>query len=301
MFFAVLSLMANPEFSGRRKTFMRKIWLMMAAGLFLTACGSVSLSSSAEYKPKAGETVAYKISRDGLREGIVESVDGARYKIKYGASVETADESDIYALPKAGAKPPVKAGDMVAAKIFNSELFWYAAEVASVNGDVIEVKALNRGNTASLSPDKIIVVRPAAVAEFQKLKTENEFTAKARQTRPHAPNGYKPQVGDHVVAEWSGGSWWVGDVSSVAGDKVKIKWENFGESEIMADKVVPYPKAETSAALPAAGSYVLVKPEGGKGQWFYAQVAAVNGGSAEVKFSDGKTRSIKPDECIALS
>lgn len=280
---------------------MKKLWLLMAVNFLLTACGAMPTGSiTSEAKPAVNDTVAFKVSREGFGEGKVESIDGTRYKIKYGDSTETKDDSDVYPLPKSGAKPQVKAGDMVVAKI-ESGNYWSGAEVLSANGDVIEVKELWHGKTASLSPDKIIVVRAAAVAEFQKLKAENEFSAKAKQGKPHPPAGYKPKVGDHVVAEWSANAWWVGDVTKVNGEKASVKWESFPEKELTLNQIMPFPKAETSTALPAANSYVLVKPAGGSGQWNYAQVTNVNGDSAEVKFPSGKTQTIKADEYIALS
>ena len=282
---------------------MTKIWFLILASLFLSACGAAGIISPAsipEVKPKVGETIAFKRQRDGLGEGVVESIEGTRYKIKYGTTVDTADESDLYALPKAGAKLSVKAGDMVAAKM-SSGAYWGGAEVLSVTGDVVEVKGLYYGNTVSLSPDKIIVVRPAAVAEFQKIKAENEFKKKANSANPHAPAGYKPKVGERVVAEWQPNSWWGGEVISIAGDKAKIKWGSFPISDIGLEKIMPFPKPETATAMPTANGYVLVKSDSGSGEWYYAQVTAVNGNSADVKFADGKTRSIKADEYIALN
>ncbi len=283
---------------------MKKLWLICLASLLLAACGNFKMGSNSgnpgTVEIEKGATVVYQSGREGLTEGVIESVEGSRYKIKYGTTVATAEESDVYSLPKAGAKPSVKAGDMVAAKI-NAGSYWAGAEVVSVNGDVIEVKDLFYGNTVSLSPDKILVVRAPAVAGFQKVKAEKEFSTKAKQSKPKPPAGYKPKVGDRVVAEWSGGAWWVGEISGVTGEKAKIKWESFKESELAVDKIIPYPKAETSTTMPAANSYVLVKPEGGSGQWHYAQVTAVNGNSADVKFPDGKTKPIKADEYIALN
>ena len=132
------------------------------------------------------------------------------------------------------AEPTEKVGDVVVAKLEDGA-YWSGVEVLSVNGDVIEVKEFWHGKTKSLSADKILVVRPAAVAEFQKLKAENEFSAKAKQAKPRPPAGYKPKVGDRVVAEWSGNTWYDGEVLSITGEKAKIKCQNFKESELGFD------------------------------------------------------------------
>lgn len=281
---------------------MKKLWLVILAGLFLSACGANLPAglTAAPAKPKVGETVAFAMSREGFGEGKVESIDGSRYKIKYGETMVTKEESDVYPVAKAGEKAAVKPGDMVVAKMEDGN-YWAGVEVLAVNGDVVEVKEIWRGKTMNLSADKIIIVRPAAVAEFQKLKAENEFSAKAKQHKPRPPADYKPKAGDRVVAEWSGNTWYDGEVLSVAGEKAKIKWQTFKESELGFENIMPYPKPETSGGLPAANSYVLVKPAGGSGNWTYAQVSAIQGSSAEVKSADGKTRLIKADECIALN
>jgi hypothetical protein len=293
---------------------MKKLWLMIMASLLLAACGGTKPDSNSnaagtegkpaasnEEKVKVGDTVAFVSGHDGLAEGKIDGMDGARYKIKYGDSIETKDESDIYPLPKPGVKPQVKAGDMVAAKL-ESRSWWAGSEVLSVSDDVIEVKGLFYGNTASVAPDKIIVVRSPQVADFKKLKNEKEFSAKAKAMRPQPPAGWKPKVGERVIAEWSGGSWWVAEVVSLASDTAKLKWlATFPNSDLSFSKIMPYPKAATATTMPAVSSYVLVKPDSDGGQWDYAQVTAVNGQAADVKFANGKTRSIKADEYIALS
>ena len=288
---------------------MKKLWAMIGLCVLLAACSGTKTGTDAESKAgtgntekaKVGDTVAFVSGHDGLAEGKIEGMDGVRYKIKYGDSTQIKDESDIYPLPKPGTKPQVKVGDMVAAK-FESGAYWAGSEVMSISDDVIELKGLFYGNTASFAPDKIIVVRAPQAADFRKLKNEKDFSAKAKAMRPRAPAGWKPKVGERVIAEWSGGAWWVAEVVSVASDTAKLKWlATFPPSDLVFDKIMPYPKAATATTLPAVDSYVLVKPDSDNAQWNYAQVTAVNGQSAEVKFADGKTRSIKADGYIALS
>lgn len=282
---------------------MNKVWLIILTSVFSMACGAsggitpTGTTTFTEAKPKAGETAIFKVSREGFGEGTIEGVTGAQYVIRYGDSTVAKEESDVYALPKGGAAGSVKAGDMVAAKIESGGKYWAGAEVVSANGDVIEVRDLYRGTTANLAPDKIVAVRPAAAADLQKLKAEYDFKRRANSARPRADAAWKPKPGERVVAEWSPNSWWNGTVGSIKGDKAVIKWGgSFKDSELGVDRLVPYPKLD--GAMPAADSYVLVKPDSDSGQWFYAQVT---GGAGEVKFPDGKTRTVKPGEFIALN
>lgn len=287
---------------------MNKLWLIILTGVFSMACGAsggispngatTTTTTAAETKPKAGEAAIFKVSREGFGEGTIEGVTGAQYVIRYGDSTVAKEESDVYALPKGGAAAGVKAGDMVAAKIESGGKYWAGAEVVSANGEVIEVRDLYRGTTANLAPDKIVAVRPAAAADLQKLKAEYDFKRRANAARPRSDAAWKPKTGERVVAEWSPNSWWNGTIGAIKDGKAVIKWgSSFKDSELGVDRLVPYPKAD-AGALPAADSYVLVKPDSDNGQWFYAQVT---GGAGEVKFPDGKTRTVKPGEFIALN
>lgn len=282
---------------------MNKLWLIILTSLFSMACGASGgitpggATTAAETKLKPGETAIFKVSREGFGEGQIEGVTGAQYVIRYGDSTVAKEESDVYALPK-GSAGSVKAGVMVAAKLESGGQYWAGAEVVSVNGDVIEVRDLYRGTTANLAPDKIVAVRPAAAADLQKLKAEYDFKRRANSARPRSDAAWKPKPGERVVAEWSPNSWWTGTIGAIKGDKAVIKWgSSFKDSELGVDRLVPYPKADTGV-MPAADSYVLVKPDSDNGQWFYAQVT---GGAGEVKFPDGKTRVVKPGDFISLN
>ena len=145
---------------------MNKIWLLILTSVFSMACGAGSAvtpsgatttTTTAEVKPKAGETAIFKVSREGFGEGTIEGVTGAQYVIRYGDSTVAKEESDVYALPKAGAAGSVKTGDMVAAKIESGGKYWAGAEVVSANGEVIEVRDLYRGTTANLAPDNACI------------------------------------------------------------------------------------------------------------------------------------------------
>lgn len=285
---------------------MKKLWLMIAVSLLLAACGGTVTkpdsggASSTATAPKVGDTVVFKTSRQGYHEGKVEKLEGSRYEIKYGTSTSKVESIDVHALPKAGEKLNVQPGDAVAAR--GSGTYWPGSIVKSVTPDLIEVEVIESGNTLSVPHEKAIKVSPASAAEIKKYADEMSFLKKAKAKRPTAPAGYKLKPGERVVAEWSAGAWWPGEVISVTGEKVKLKWPaSFPDSELPLEKVMPYPKAETATVLPKQGDFVLVKSADDKSQWQYAQVTSVSGPTAEVKAADGKTRSIKADEYIALN
>ena len=285
---------------------MKRLWLMVATSVLLTACGGAGTkpdgggAGSSATALKVGDTVVFKTSRQGYHEGKVEKVEGSRYEIRYGTSTEKVESVDVHALPQAGEKLNVQPGDAVA--VHSDNIYWPGGVVKSVTPEVIEVEIIESGRELNVPHEKVIKVSPASAAELKKYADEMGFLKKAKAKRPQAPAGYKPKPGDRIVAEWSAGAWWPGEVISVSGEKVKIKWPaSFPDSELPLEKVMLYPKAGTTTAMPKQGDFVLAKPGDDKSQWQYAQVTSVSGQTAEVKLANGKTRSIKADEYIVLN
>ncbi len=281
---------------------MRNLLLIVCASLMFSACSKLIGSSPTENttttvetaKMKVGDTVLFKLSREGFGEGKIETIDGSRYKIPYGTSTQTVDEADIYALPKPGANPNVKVGDYVIAKRGNDN-YWAAAEVTKSDAKTVEIKTLSYKQTMNLSPEQVVPVRPATVEEFKKLQTEQGFEEKAGSMRPKNPAGFEMKKGEKVVASWSGTSWYAGTIVGMNGDKAKIKWgNNFNDGNVDLTKIAAYP-AMGSAGMPMkAGDIVLVKGTSDSTGWSFAEATS----EKEVKFKDGKTRTVRGDEYI---
>jgi hypothetical protein len=276
---------------------MKKLCLVIVILGGLTGCSftksgggeAVSASETSKKQLAVGDTAVFKFSRQGYVEGKVQSIDGTRYKLLYGQSPQTVDAVDVYALPAAGAKADLKAGDIVVAH--RRESYWPGAEVKSVNGDVIEVQTIAEGDTLNVSPEKVIKINSAAAAEFKQYAQEVGFLKAAKNGRPHPPAGYKPQAGERVVAEWTDKTWYLGDVVSASSSKAKIKWPaSFPQSELVLEKILPYPAPATK---PNVNDFLVVKPERETSAYVYGQVTSVNGSSVEVKLADGKTRTVK--------
>lgn len=288
---------------------MKRLFFVIVASLLLMACSGTDSKeagnknegeASSAASLKVGDTVVFKFSRQGYVEGTIDRIEGARYTVKYGTSSRDVESIDVHALPKAGEKVNVQSGDVVVAR--EREKYWPGGIVKNVSPDVIEVELIENGNILKVPHEKVIKVSPSSAAEFKTYAEEVAFTKSAKAKRPTPPAGYKPKTGERVVAEWSASAWWVGEITSVSGDKAKIKWlATFPESELTTDKIMPYPKAATATFLPKESDFVLVKPADDKSQWQYAQVTSASAQSADVKFADGKTRSIKADEYIALN
>lgn len=286
---------------------MKKLLLVLCASLLFTACGMLGGSNNSANntaapkldtsKIKAGDTVLFKLSREGFGEGKIDSIDGSRYKIPYGSTTYTVDEADIYMIPTTGSNTSLKVGDYVIAKRGN-ENYWAAAEITKADAKTVEVKNLSSGGTTNLSPDQVVAVRPATVEEFKKVKDESGFETKVSTLRPIVPAGYAPKPGDKVVAGWSGNSWYVGTVVSVSGEKAKIKWGvNFNDGDIEFTRIAPAPKLGSTAAPIKAGDIVLVKGSSDATRWEFAEATS----EKEVKFKDGKTRTVRGDEYIAFN
>jgi len=283
---------------------MKNFVLIIGAALLFTGCGKLigggtetnttTVKAADATKMKVGDTVLFKLSREGFGEGKIEMIDGSRYKIPYGSSTQTVDETDVYALPSAGSNQNVKVGDYVVAKR-NNENYWAGAEVTKADAKTVEVKTLAYDQTMNLSPDQIVVVRPAAIEEFKKVKAEKGFDDKAGAMRPKNPDGYEMKKGDKVVASWSGNSWYAGTIISINGEKAKIKWgNNFNDGDVDVTKIAAYPKVGSAGSSFAAGDIVLVKSASNTSSWEFTEATSAK----EVKYKDGKTRSVRGDEYV---
>lgn len=284
---------------------MKRILLVLCASVLFIACGggagntgnTATATKTDGVKPKAGDTVLFKLSREGFGEGKIDSIDGSRYKIPYGTTTYTVDEADIYAIPAPGSNTSLKVGDYVIAKR-GTENYWAAAEITKADAKSVEVKNLSYGTATNLSPDQVVVVRPATVEEFKKVKDESGFESKVTTMRPVVPAGFAPKAGDKVVAGWSGNSWYSGTVVSVSGEKAKIKWSvNFADGDIEFTRLAPAPKIGSTATPIKAGDIVLVKGTSDQSRWEFAEATS----DKEVKFKDGKTRTVRGDEYIAFN
>lgn len=290
---------------------MKRLLFVSLAALALAACGSQAnvnkgdgaSSPAAIYKPAVGDMVVAKWTKAGFSEGKIVSIDGAKAKITYGDSTRDVDVVDMYPIPQPGARPNVKVGDWVLAKVgsMTSEKFWPGAQVTSVADGNIGVRVAFDGKTGNLPPEKIIPVSSSQAAEFKTVSEEAEFMAKAKAGKPRPPADYKPKAGERVLAELTTNSWWVGTVKAITGSNAKIEWEGpFPPSDVAFERIVPYPDAK-AAVTPKVNDYLIVMPVSARSSWSYGQVTAVNGQNVEVKLAEGKTRSVKPGEYVPLS
>ena len=263
----------------------------------MTACGALTgKTTGSDAKPKAGDTVVFKLSRGSYGEGKIESLDGSRYKIPYGTNTPTVDETDVYSLPKSGADSEVKVGDLVIAKQ-SGQNSWVAAEVTSADGKAIAVKTITYKQAINLAPEQVIAARPAAVEDFKKLKTEADFEEKTTSMRPTVPSGCVPKKGDKVVAAWSGNSWYAGTVVGKSGEKMKIQWvDDSSASDVDMGRIGAAPPLGSTGPTFQSGDIVLVKPTSGS-YWKFAEVTA----GREVRFKDGETRNVRSDEYILFN
>lgn len=278
---------------------IKNLFLIVLAAALFSACGAVSGDSklSGGGKPQAGETVLFKSGPVNYAEGKVEKVEGGKYEIRSKDSIAKPDASDVYALPKTGAKADVKPGDYVVA--FNYEIYWEGGEVKNATDDLIEVEKAS-GGKLTIAPDKVVKVSPAAVAVIKQAVEAKAFEDLGKTKKPVLPKDWKPKAGEKVAAQWSFGSWHVAVIKHVNANNIDIDWQNgWNDSTIAKDKIAPYPTAAT--VMPAVNDYVIVKPQTDTQEWKFAVVTAVNGQEVEAKFSDGKTQKIKNTDFIAMS
>ena len=291
----------------KMKNEMKNLVLVVLAAALFSACGAISEkvsggsnsggTSSSSGKPQAGDTVLFKSGPVNYAEGKVEKVEGGKYEIRSKDNIAKPDASDVYTLPKAGAKADVKTGDYVVA--FNSEIYWEGGEVKNVTDDLIEVEKAS-GGKLTIAPDKVVKVSPAAMAVIKQAVEAKAFEDLGKTKKPVLPANWKPKPGEMVAAQWSFGSWHPAELKHVNANDVDIEWKNgWKNGNIAKDKIAPYPTAANP--MPKTNDYVIVRPTSETSEWKFAVVTSVSGQEAEVKFADGKTQKVKNTDFIALS
>jgi hypothetical protein len=269
-----------------------KFGIIIILGVAVAACGGAEGSSN----PKVGDAVVFKTSAVVYAEGKVEKVEGGKYEIRSGSNIAKADSADVYPLPKPGSKTEIQAGDIVVA--FQRETYWSAGEVKAINGDVIEVEPIS-GSKINAARDKVVKVSSTAVADIKGEAAKKSFEETGKTKKPVIPKDWKPKKDEKVAAQWSFGTWHVAIIKNVNANNVDIDWQNgWSDSSVSLDKIAPYPT--DTGEMPAAGSYVLVRPQSDTQEWRFATVSSVSNGEAEVKFADGKTTKAKRIDLIPL-
>ncbi|MDH3495020.1 MAG: hypothetical protein OEM82_15825 [Acidobacteriota bacterium] len=288
------------------------IILLGSITVFILGCGFIGekageeppadpTTSAETPKHSVGDTVVAKWTTNSFYEGEIESIDGSKITVKWedGSNPTKVDDSDVFALPKSGAKPEVEVGDIVLAKT-GSGSYWNGAEVTKIDGDAYEVKTVESGATSNVSGAKIITVPDAVAANLKQKAGSTEFAKEAHAKKPEAPAGFKPEKGEQVLAEWSTNSWWAGKVEKSGGTKTTVAWDDGSKpSEVDTAKVIPFPTAKDSK-MPEADQYLLIKPSSGS-KWIYAQVTAVGDTDVDVKTGTGESRKVKAGEFVLLN
>ena len=256
---------------------------------------------SEKVKIGLGDTVVAKWSGNSFYEGQVQTIDGGKITVGWedGSTPSKVDDSDVYALPKAGDKPDVKVGEMVLAKI-GSSTYWNGAEITKIEGGVYSVKTVESANSANIDGNKIIKISPATASNLKSKAGSTDFLKQAKSKKPEIPGGYQPKKGDKVLAQWATNSWWSGKVEKIDGDKVTVAWEDGSKpSAVNKETVMAYP-TEGTAKMPKAEQFVLAKPASGS-KWVYAQTVSVKDKNIEIKDASGNTRTVKTGEVVPLN
>ena len=254
------------------------------------------------------------VSKSMFLEAEVVSLDGSRAKVGViqrnsngfhttGSRFEDWDVSDLYEVPASGANTQVTTGDVVLVKGEAGEVLpWNGAEVVGMGGLGVQVKSLSDSTrTFWAAPDRLIKPSAKTIATLKESGESTALLSKAKKHPPVLVEGYKPKMGDHVLAEPAlAGFFESGTISKMeetrgGSDNVYVKWDN--PNTLSTEKVYTILPLANAAKFPtpAVGRYVIIKPES-PGRWLYAEVTAVNGQAIEVNAEGGATRTVKPGE-----
>ena len=307
---------------------LKKLALVLAIAALAFGCGKPAANTGntsntgnsnvrvADGKIDKGDRVVIPsdVSKGMFLEGEVISLDGSLAKVGViqrnangfhttGSRFEDVELSDIYEVPGKEAKPEVKTGDIVLVKGETSDLLpWNSAEVVEISDLGVRVKSLSENRQPwTVVPGGLIKPSDKTIAEFKQSGAGSMLLTAAMKHRPVLVEGYKPKMGDKVLAEPNlAGFFQSGAISRMeetrnGGNNVYVSWDDPNtKSTEKVYTIIPLANAAKQPA-PAVGRYLLVKPTSG-GRWLYAEVTAVNGATAEVKLEDGTTRTVTPGE-----
>jgi hypothetical protein len=275
---------------------MRVLFSLAILGVLVMGCTS---ESEGPAELATGDTVVARWSGSSFYEGKVESLTETKVKVAWadGSKPTEVDRASVFALPEADAKPDAKSGDYVLAK-WGTGTRWYGARITAETGEKIPVEYSSDGTTGNLAPDKVIAIPDTIAAEFKTQEELRELVTKAKAAGlPAKPEGWKPKVGDKVVAVWSSGSYYSGKVKSLAGDKATVAWDDGSKPSESAIATMGPEPGPGDKVLPAQGEYVMVK-SGTK--WIYGQALSIGDGQFEVKLQTGQKKTVKPGAFLLL-
>jgi len=107
--------------------------------------------------------------------------------------------------------------------------------------------------------------------------------------------GQQVAAGQHVLATWTDGNWYAGEVLGVERDQAVIEWaDGTPPHGVLFDNVAPLPKEPT---LLEAGSLAVCRWQSGA-RWWRAKVEAVVDGKMAVVYIDRTRGELAPGECV---
>jgi hypothetical protein len=250
---------------------------------------------------KFGDEVVVESGKASFWRGKVVAVDANKVTYEYGSnrSTDKADKGDVYVIVKEGHTGTEKPGDHVICRSGSDS--WDACKVKSVTGSVYVCDDA-MGNSHNLAAVDVILPSPKTQANI-KDKLETYARRRAFQTaaqaagKPFRPAGFKPRIGQEVVALFAGSSWYGGKVTRIA-QKATVQWDDKSSpSERDLNDVAPKPTAPMKVA---AGQYVIVRPSGFFTRWEFHKVDSVAGDSAVVADQDDKKKTVSTKDLIPI-
>lgn len=248
-------------------------------------------------KPQVGDKVIARWGPISWAEGKVESIekDNATVVWKEDNSKNEVALKEVFLPPTDNAKATVKVGDYAVVK--GTGNWWYEAEIKEVNGDTIKAINIYNRQTDNITPSDILQISPVVAADIKDAGEKQNFLAEAQSHKPVIADGYKPKVGERVLAAWMTTSWQPAKVKSVTDDKAMLVWEGgMNPEQLDLSRITAFPTAD-AAQTPSVNDFVLLKPAGGS--WIYGQITKVNGTSIEAKTIDS-TEKYKAGEYVIL-
>jgi hypothetical protein len=253
-------------------------------------------------KIKVGTVVLAPYTKLSYYEGTVTEL-GDKATIKWSDNTKPGqvDASKLMNIPKKDQDPGVAKGDFVLVKSSSTSTHWSGGEVEEV-GDKITVKFCYDGHKKEMRKHEVVKAPAEIVDGLRDQAARSLFDRQARAAgHAESPKFWKPRVGLNVLAIWGLSSYYEGKVTGVTGGKYVVSWEgsSFKPSTLDASKVSPMPLG-AKGTIPQIGNFVVMRPSYKGGMWSFGQVKKVSGRQIEVKLSDGKIKTVEPNDYSLL-